>query len=216
MFSFNEDKIVADLERFYSIIEQDSRADTLMRMYTDHFEVELGSAPASSVKHFHNAFPGGYLDHVLRVHDTAISMTKVYKDAGGDLNFTPEELRFSALHHDFGKLGDPGAPHYLIEDSDWHREKLGRYYKLNDKLQLMRVPDRALFTLQDFGIVVTRNEWLAISLSDGMHDASNSYYLTGSAYPYPMKSYLPHIVHMADYMSSLVEKKIPQTEVSFD
>lgn len=215
MSFFDEDKIVGDLKRFYSIIEEDSRAKALMKMY-EVFELELGTAPASGVKHYHNAFPGGYLDHVLRVHDTALALTKVYKEAGGDLNFTLEELRFSALHHDFGKLGDPDAPYYVEEDSKWHREKMGRLYKHNENLQYMKVPDRALFTLQAYGIPVTRNEWLGISLADGLYDEGTKKYFFGSAYPYAMKTTLPQIIHMADFMSSLVEKKIPVTQVSFD
>jgi hypothetical protein len=33
----------------------------------DEFEDRIAMMPASSMAHFHNAFAGGYIDHVLRV-----------------------------------------------------------------------------------------------------------------------------------------------------
>ena len=48
----------------------DSRSEQLNRMY-DEFEDRMMLMPASSVSHYHNAFAGGYVDHVLRVMDCA-------------------------------------------------------------------------------------------------------------------------------------------------
>jgi hypothetical protein len=45
-----------------------TRKDQLNKMY-DGFEDRIAMMPASSMAHFHNAFAGGYIDHVLRVMD---------------------------------------------------------------------------------------------------------------------------------------------------
>ncbi len=67
---------------------------------------EYVMAPASGRAWFHNAFPGGYVDHVNRVVEYAVKQMRLYKEMGGEVDFTEEELVFAALFHDLGKLGD--------------------------------------------------------------------------------------------------------------
>jgi hypothetical protein len=122
----------------------------------------------------------------------------------GDINFTKQELVFAALHHDLGKLGFPGEPYYLEQDSDWHRKR-GELYKYNDNIQYMKVTDRALFMLQQYNVPVTLNETLAIKLSDGVYDEGNRAYLMNHT-PYPMKTNLMYIVHWADHIACTVER----------
>jgi hypothetical protein len=173
-------------------------------MYAD-FNNELSTAPASSRLHFHNAFPGGYLDHCVRVVETSLQLAALYKKSGGNIDFTKQELVFAALNHDLGKLGSPDeGPYYLEQDSDWHRKR-GELYKHNDNMQYMKVVDRALFLLQKYGIETTQKEWLAIKLSDGMYNEAAKAYLTNHV-PYSMKTSLPYIIHWADHMASQVEK----------
>jgi hypothetical protein len=199
----DESVITENYNKFMEYINADSRAESLVEMYKD-FHDELITAPASGIRHFHNAFPGGYLDHVLRVTETALRVTALYKETGGTINFTKEELIFAALHHDFGKLGMPDeGPYYIDQDSDWHR-KQGKYYSQNEHLQYFKVPDRALFLLQKYNINITQNEWLGIKLSDGIYDdGAKSYFLNSGRYP--MKTNLPYIIHWADHLSSRVE-----------
>ena len=172
MIFLDENKIKEDYDRFMSLIEEDPRSENLKRMYAD-LDQELAAAPAAAVHHHHNAFPGGYLDHVLRVHDISLEMTKTFHAFEGELNFTSQELQFATLHHDLGKLGEPGEPYYVEQDSDWHRKTLGQNYKYNNTIQYMSVTDRAHYMLQQYDIKITKNEWLGIHLSDGMYEESN-------------------------------------------
>ena len=55
----------------------EERADKLNKMY-DHFEDRIIYTPASSFEHFHNSFPGGYIDHVLRVTRNALKLYDMY------------------------------------------------------------------------------------------------------------------------------------------
>lgn len=205
MIFLDENKIKEDYDRFMSLIEEDPRSENLKRMYED-LDQELAEAPAAAVQHHHNAFPGGYLDHVLRVYDISVEMTKTFHAFEGELNFTSQELQFATLHHDLGKLGEPGEPYYVEQDSDWHRKTLGQNYKYNNTIQYMSVTDRAHYMLQQYDIKITKNEWLGIHLSDGMYEDSNKSYLKNNMYPYPMKTNIPYIVHVSDYLAMVVEK----------
>ena len=98
-----------------------TRKDQLNKMYDD-FEDRLAMMPASSMAHFHNAFAGGYIDHVLRVMDCTETLYDVWFHQGADMSgYTKEELMFAAMHHDLGKVGFPGDGNevYQIETSDW-------------------------------------------------------------------------------------------------
>jgi len=199
----SEETIQANYNKLMEYLQADPRWEQLKPMY-DILQDELTLAPASGKRHFHNAFPGGYLDHVVRVTDVALKIASVYKTTEGDINFTKQELIFAAIHHDLGKLGNPDeGPHYVEQDSDWHRKR-GELYKLNDNLQYMKVPDRALFLLQKYNVPVTQNEWLAIKLSDGLYDEGSRGYLMNNA-PYAMKTNLAKIIHWADHLACSVE-----------
>lgn len=184
-------------------VSADSRVEQLIPLY-EVLKDELLTAPASGRVYYHNCFSGGYMDHILRVVETSLKVTTLYKAMGGSVDFTKQELIFSALHHDLGKLGTEDGPYYVEQDSDWHRKR-GELYKNNDTIQYFRAPERGLMMLQKYGVAVTEKEWLAIKLSDGMYDESNKSYLMNYA-PYSMKTNLPNIIHWADHMSSRVEK----------
>lgn len=200
----DEQKIEENYNKFMEYVKADSRADKLIEMY-EIFGNELNLAPASAKVFYHNAFPGGYLDHVLRVTETALQVASLYKKMGGTIDFTKQELVFAALHHDLGKLGDPDqGPYYLEQDSDWHRKNRGEMYKFNENIQFMTVTDRALYLLQKYGITVTEKETLGIKLSDGMYEDSNKAYYKCFV-PNAMKTNLPYILHWADHMSCRTE-----------
>lgn len=199
----NEEQVQERYAIFMDFIKADTRADALQKMYED-IGNELLIAPASGKTYFHNAFPGGYLDHVVRVAETSLHLSSVYKKIGGDIDFTKQELVFAALHHDLGKLGNPAeGPYYIDQDSDWHRKR-GELYKQNENLQYMKAPERGLYLLQHYDIKITQKEWLGIKLSDGLYDEGTKAYLVNYA-PYAMKTNLPRIIHWADHMSSQSE-----------
>ncbi len=202
----SEEKMIENLQKLYSYIgthiKTEGRADALLSMYKE-IEEELMLAPASTHKDRHNAFPGGYLDHVNNVVENAILFDKVWDRLGQSKNYTLEELVFSAINHDLGKLGYGGKPHYVPNDSDWHYKK-GYYFTYNTELTHMRISDRSLFILQRFGIPVTENEFLAIKLHDGLYEDSNKAYYISST-DFSIKSNIVHILHQADFTASIIE-----------
>ena len=70
------------------------------------YEERIILMPASHKKEYHSAFPGGYVDHVNRVVRCALKQYKLWKEEGADITtFTIEELIFSSINHDLGKMG---------------------------------------------------------------------------------------------------------------
>ena len=180
------------------------RKDQLIKMY-EKFSERIMTAPASSHADRHNCFPGGYLDHILRVCDMSKALYDIWRkvNAGTD-TFTFEELIFSALNHDLGKIGTEEGEYYIPNDSQWHKER-GQIYKLNGTIDYMKVPDRSLYLLQQHGIPVTQNEYLAIKLHDGLYSKGNEGYFMAHNSDMALKSNLPVLLHHADHLATLVE-----------
>jgi len=210
MKKITEEQIQENLAKFYDFIRdyiEPKRADKLAKFY-EGIELTLATAPASTKLSHHNCFPGGYVDHILRVTESAIILDRLWDKMSQVKNYTLEELVFSAINHDLGKLGTNEDPFYMPNDSQWHIEKQGAYYKYNANITHMRISDRSLYYLQAAGILVTENEYLAIKLHDGLYEEGNkSYYVTYSE-ENQIKSNLVHVLHQADFMASRIESQI--------
>jgi hypothetical protein len=201
------EQIQANLQKFYAIIEKyisEPRATKLLALYQSQ-EDNLAFAPASSRASYHNAFAGGYVDHVNRVVEAAIKVTTLWSEMGGTINFSMEELVFSAINHDLGKLGRDGQPAYIPNDSEWHVKNQGAIYKPNTELAFIPIQDSSLFILQQAGIELTFNEWVAIKTHDGLYDDGNKAYLISSQNESKLRSSLPLILHQADILAARVE-----------
>jgi len=184
-----------------------SRKEQLVKMYEELSEKIL-TAPASSHSTRHNCFPGGYIDHVNRVVKCAITLFESWGANGAGTNkYTIEELVFAAINHDLGKIGSRSMDYYIPNDSKWHIER-GQIYKINGALTYMKVPDRSLFTLQEFGIKVTENEYLAIKLHDGLYGKGNESYFMAGQPEFALKNDMPVLLHHADHMATLIEGNI--------
>jgi len=173
----------------------------MVKAYADEYVM----APASTKSWYHNAFAGGYVDHVNRVVEYAIKQLNLYKDMQGTVDFTEEELVFAALFHDLGKLGYPSKPNYLVQTDKWRQDKLAEKYTNNSDLDFMLIQDRSLFILQTFGIKVNFKEYLAIRTHDGVFDDANKPYFFSYQESSRIKSNIVHILHSADYLASKVE-----------
>ncbi len=183
------------------------REAELNQLY-DTLEERIMMMPASGTEYYHNAFAGGYVDHVLRVMDCAETLYEVWKAKGADVSgFTLEELLFAAMHHDLGKAGFPGPGQevYLPNDSEWHRKNQGKIYKHNPNIPFTLVPDLSIWTLQHFGVTMSWNEFQGIRIHDGMYDDANKSYFISRSADAKLKTNLPIILHHADHMASIIE-----------
>lgn len=200
----NYEKFVKILNKYFS----GDRLEKLLHMYSENeLGVNLTIAPASGSKNYHNAYVGGYIDHIFNVTKNAIKMKELFVSAGGTIDFTDEELIFSCLHHDLGKLGVKGEMHYLPNDNDWEKNNKGVLFKRNDKIPYMSLNDRTFFTLNHYGIQYNEKEFFAIKLTDGMYDEDNQKYLAGHDIKKQLVYKLQYIMHWADHMSTVIERQ---------
>jgi len=184
------------------------RKEKLIEFY-EKYQERISLMPAAHKKEYHSAFPGGYVDHVNRVVRGALSMSSVWESFDCDMTtFTTEELIFSAINHDLGKMGDSEHESYIPQTDKWRRDKLGEDYMFNKKLAFAGVPDRGLFLLQEHDIKYTFNEMIAIQTHDGLYDSANEKYLKGYLVEQKPRTSLPFILHQADMMAARIEWEI--------
>ena len=202
------EQIQSNWEEFHSNIKKYIKGDRqtqLLAFYTK-FQDRLVMMPASHKKEYHNAFPGGYIDHVNRVVRCAIKQYELWKEEGADITtFTVEELVFSAINHDLGKMGDDTHESYLPQTDKWRKDKLGEDYMHNKAIAFAAVPDRGLFLLQQHDVKYTFNEMIAIQTHDGLYDSANEKYLKSYMPETKPRTSLPFILHQADMMAARIE-----------
>ena len=98
----NWNVFIGNIEKYIS----SPRKEKLIEFY-EKYQERIMLMPAAHKKEYHNAFPGGYVEHVNRVVRCALKQAKLWKEEGADMDtFTIEELVFSAINHDLGKMGD--------------------------------------------------------------------------------------------------------------
>jgi len=198
----NYQKFLDRIDRIFK-----TRSSKIRAMYDDLGE-RVVFAPASSYSHFHNAMPGGYIDHILRVMDMSMVLHKQWQAVGlKSDNYTLEELMFAAMHHDLGKLGMPipGGDGYVLNKSEWHRKNQGKEFEINENIPHALIQDRSIFLLQHYGITMSWSEYLGIRIHDGVYDKANeSYYLAFNVNS-KLRNNLPVILHHADMMAARFE-----------
>ena len=205
------EQIMSNWEVFVSNVDNyisEPRRSQLKDFYKQHQE-RIMMMPAAHKKEYHSAFPGGYVDHVNRVVRCSLKQYDLWASEGCDTTtFTKEELIFSAINHDLGKMGDSEYEAYIPQTDAWRKDKLGEDYKFNDKLAFASVPDRGLFLLQDFGIKYSFNEMVGIQTHDGLYDDANKKYLMGFMTELKPRTSLPYILHQADLMAARIEWEV--------
>lgn len=153
-------KAIDNIEIFKKLIN-DKVADRARKSgllaLVDRVEETLIIAPASTRTEYHGAFPGGLVDHSIKVLKTMGALNRTY-----EANLTTESLIVTGLFHDIGKCGTVERPYYLPKNSDWHI-KQGIMYEINPDLVNMPVSLRSLYLLQSFNVNLTADEHYAIS-----------------------------------------------------
>lgn len=194
MYQLSPEKIQENFDKFTSLCNKlGDRSPAVQKMLEDIGE-RMALSPASAKLDYHCAFPGGLVDHSLRVLQNAYKLMQAY-----DMSFSKESMIISCLFHDLGKIGDEKDDYYVTQKDDW-KYKRGEVFAYNNELKYMSVTDRSLWLLQHYGIRLDKDEYLAISLSDGQYvDANRNYGMKE-----PM---LALIVHQADVFSTRWEKE---------
>lgn len=192
--SLTPEEIEKNWQKMLSLLEKcGDRSEASLNMVNALGE-RLALCPASAKKDYHNAFPGGLVDHSLRVLGNAMRLTSAF-----GWKVPKDSLIIACLFHDLGKVGDHERDYYIPQTDQWRVDKLGEEYTYNKDIQYMTVPDRGIFLCQHFGLKLTQDEMLAIKLNDGQYADENAAYKLKE----PM---LADVVHMADLISTKQEK----------
>ena len=170
MSELSIERIQSNWETFEKLCRRLSN-DNLNKLLDDLGE-RLVMCPSSSREDQYGAYPGGMIEHVLKACAMMRTLNKSL-----DLDLSVASVLKVGLLHDLGKVGDLEKDYFVNQDSDWHREKLGQFYKYNDELNKMSVSHRTLYLLQHFGVELTNDEWLAIQLAQGSHFEENRFYV---------------------------------------
>lgn len=188
------EKILSNFEEYRSLLEKTgTRAEAALNM-VDSLGERLVMCPASARVDYHNCFPGGLVDHSLRVLKNCLSLMKAF-----DWKLSKESVIIGTLFHDLGKVGDHVNSYYVPQTDSWKRDKLGELYTYNRSMQYMSVPHRGIFLCQHYGVKLTEDEMLAILLNDGQYDEANAKYKL-------KEPALADAVHMADLIATKYEK----------
>ena len=84
----NYDKLISYIHNHIA----SPRKEQLIDLYNTHAE-RIMMMPASGTEHFHNAWIGGYVDHVIRVIECSIDQHNIWEKHGVDTStYTFEEL----------------------------------------------------------------------------------------------------------------------------
>lgn len=207
--SLSAEQIQKNYQKHLKIVDTyiGDRKESVKKLIS-HMEDVYVMAPASGKSWHHNAFAGGYVDHVNRVVEYAVKQSRLYEEMGGNVDYTEEELVFAAIFHDLGKLGDGDKENYIPQTDKWRQDKLSEMYTYNSDLDFMLVPDRSLYILQKFGITVSQKEWLGIRLHDGVFDKANEAYFFSHMESSRQKTSIVSVLHTADFLASKVEYDI--------
>ena len=205
--TLNEEQLLSNWEQFLGYIEKYITGERKQRLldFYNKYEERFILLPASHKPQYHNCFPGGYIEHVNRVVSAAIEIDKIWRQFEVKNTYTLEEVVFSALNHDLGKFGSFEHEAVLPNPSEWHVKNRGEIYTFNTQLDYMTVPDRGLWLLNQLGVEISKNEYLAIKLHDGLYDEANKPYLISWAPETKLRTSLPYIIHQADLLAARVE-----------
>lgn len=100
-------------------------------------DMGLFESPASTMLSLHNAFPGGLVDHLLRVASYAVKINDTLPD---ELKQTKESVIRVSLLHGIGKVGL-----YTPCKSEWHIKNQGKMYEFNEQLTSMTIGERSVY-----------------------------------------------------------------------
>jgi len=211
----NETEIMNNFDELISLIRTHitgERQNQLLALYDDLSE-RIATAPASSINTFHGCYAGGYVKHVLGVIYMSLGVYDMWMANGAYMeDYTKEELVFAAINHDLGKIGDMNHDYYIPNTSDWHVKNQGKVYVINPLIVNMSVPDRGIWLLQNYGISLSQNEFLAIKLHDGPYVEENKPYFTAWGEEKKIRSNIVFVLHQGDFMAARIEYETERQE----
>ena len=172
MSKINAEKVQGNFELFYKLSQKDEDRSDLYSFFIETLGDRLALCPFSGRTEYGWSTPGGLIEYSLGV----LSSLRRENDAH-NLELPVASMVTVALFHAIGKVGDLENDLFVPEDSKWHQEKLGQFYKYNENIGKMTVEHRSVWLLNQIGAKLSREEYLAILLSSGALNDESKFYL---------------------------------------
>ena len=169
MKKYTESQLEDNYKTFLKFIEDTftgERQEKMLHMFgTDDGCLGLRAliSPASSIDRFHNAYDGGYIDHVLGVCKTVRGVKVLLQSIGANIDFTDDEMMFARLimtSENLVQLRESSMCTTIV--SGIEKTKVSCTILMPD-IHWMSVTDRSIWLLQHFEIKITEKEFLGIS-----------------------------------------------------
>jgi len=149
-----------------TFLEKNELYGILNKELLEYLGEDLLTAPASTMKSLHNAFPGGLIDHILKTTKYAIGINKLLPDT---ISVDAQSIVKVCFLHQLGKVRL-----YKPCESEWHRKNQGKMYEFNEDLVSMRVSERSAYYTMKFGVNLTEEEYQSIVNYDKTDDDKQS------------------------------------------
>ena len=153
------------------LLETSEKYGVLSSSLLEYLGDDLYVAPASTSLDMYGAYPGGLLEHVFIASKYAVKVNGLLPEK---LQQPISSILKCTILSQIGKV-------FLFKpnESEWHRNKLGKMYEFNDELVSMRVGERSAFYCSKYGVELTEEEYQTIMNSDkGDDDLQSKYHST--------------------------------------
>ncbi len=192
-----QEQITKNAETVVKLIEKyvvSDRKDKLLKML-EKIGTQFYTAPAATS--YHSAFNGGLVYHTLAVVKNMLEICQIwYQDV------SKESVVICSLFHDIGKcVTVKGEDIYVPNESQWHREKLGKMYEKNPIIRDgLTHAQRSIRLLSYFEINLTDEEYLAILSHDGIYVEENVVFKN-------KMNKLALMLHWSDMKAAIIDEK---------
>lgn len=155
-----EQTLIQNFEKFKELTEKIGSKGGKIQKFIETNAERILLCPASTKLDYVCAYPGGLVEHSLRV---LTFFAKSRTAFGLQDSISSETAILLSLFHDIGKIGTDSKEYYIENDSQWHKDKLGQMYNISERLQHIPVSQLTLMHLVSADVKLEVDEWFAIS-----------------------------------------------------
>ena len=180
-----------ELKAQFTMLLFDVERDGIKELVKYLVDSSFFSDPASA--RYHNAFPGGLLDHSMNVFYELTEMAKLY-----NFSFSIDSMVIIALLHDLCKIGNYKTQVAWRKDINNKWESYNGYGFNNDEFPAGH-GEKSVFIISEF-IKLTKEEILAIRWHSGAFEQGVSIPFTNACKLSPLVT----LTHSADLHASMI------------
>jgi hypothetical protein len=153
------------------LLETSEKYDVLTSDLLKFLGDDLFTSPASTTLDMYGAYPGGLIEHVFTASKYAVKVNSILPE---NLQQPINSILKCTILSQIGKVFL-----FVPNESEWHRNKLGKMYEFNDELVSMRVGERSAYYCSLHGVKLNEEEYQTIVNSDkGDNDLQSKYHST--------------------------------------